>query len=181
MAVNVFREVRTMGVLLFCTAIPLVAGAAQLDGESGRRIEVRFLVEGGQINVQQPQKAEPKSIDEGGIYSGDALLDAMNAMPPADGAGGKFLDSTLFLSVSSEDGALSSRQKAAFCHELDLYSKPSAPEQMLASCDGAIFSYAVTENGISFSRDGEEIGTFGLESGFYLINGALSRIPVVRQ
>lgn len=169
------------GAAIFLGAsLPTMAFATQSNPERGAHLEIGFFVEGGQINTQPlPLKQNNQSIQDGSIITGEDLLGALQAAPPADQPQEKFRDSTLLLSVESDDGTISSREKIAFCRKLDLYSEPSTPDVMKARCDSNIFEYTVAGHKISFLRNGEEIGSFELEAGFYLINGTISRIPVL--
>lgn|GEM_PF-5028884 len=166
---------------VFSALLPLAAFASQPSSEGGARLEVAFLVEGGEINTQTRAAPRRKPVfQEGSVIAAEDVLDALRAEPPAEFPGGKFLNSTLLVSVESGDGKIASKEKIAFCRRLDLYSEPQNPNLMKASCDTAIYEYTVTGSGISFLRNGEEVGSFPLESGFYLINGAISRVPALQ-
>lgn len=170
-----------MGAALFGAALPPAAFASQHGNEGETRLDVGFLVEGGEINTQaKPVERRDQGFQEGSVMAAEDVLGALRAEPAADLPRGKFLNATLLVFVESGDGKIASKEKIAFCYQLDLYSEPQDPSLMKASCDTAVFEYAVSGSGISFLRNGQEVGAFPLESGFYLINGAISRIPALQ-
>ncbi|THV09804.1 hypothetical protein [Rhizobium rhizophilum] len=161
-----------------CALFQPILALAQSEPVGTSRINISFVIEGGQINSMSASKRSQadERLEEGLITAKDLLL-ALHEEQEYDGAQSKIVDGTLLVSIENEDGRILSQEKIAHCNELDLYAEPSDPDQMKAQCDNRLFEYKVMGGGISFLRDGEEIASYALDDGLYLINGSIRRIP----
>ena len=177
MGLKIKQNIRGRVVLLAVTSLFGMTNVALSEVHQGKRLTVGFLVAGGQSNTPLSQtEHEGEVFGTDRVLTAENLLEILNAKPSDDQPRSKFQNATLLVSVENDDGSIQSRESVAFCRQLDLYAEPVAPDAVKARCDVDLYEYSVTKEGIAFLRNGQEIGSFELDAGFYLINGAMSPI-----